>query len=104
AALRQSRQLGRSVVAYEDGDESCRAIAVNGGNDVLGAVLLFRREALGEVAIRTFERSATIIAIVLLSRERMEATKTRDVATLLRALLSPRQDDLALLCERARGF
>ncbi|TWO68902.1 GAF domain-containing protein [Caenimonas sedimenti] len=103
-ALRQSRQIGRSVVAFQQGEESCRAIAVIGGNDVLGAVLLFRRGELDEIAVRTFERSATVIGVVLLSRERMEATKTRDVATLLRALLSPRQDDLALQWDRALGF
>lgn len=101
AALRQSRQIGRSVPAYEDGGETCRAMAVIGGNDVLGAVLLFRAGALDEVAVRTFERSATVIGIVLLSRERVEAVKTRDAAALLRALLSPRQDDLALLQDRA---
>jgi GAF domain-containing protein len=103
-ALRQSRQIGRSVPAYDAGGESCRAIAVIGGDDVLGAVLLYRRGELDDIAVRTFERSATIIGIVLLSRERVEATKTRDMATLVRALLSPRQDDLALLCERALAF
>ena len=101
AALHRSRQLGRSVPAYEAGGESCRLTAVIGGNDVLGSVLLFRRHPLDDVATRTFERSATIVGIVLLSRERLEATRTRDIATLLRALVAPRQDDLALLCERA---
>jgi DNA-binding PucR family transcriptional regulator len=104
AALRRSRQVGRSVVAYEADGETCRVNAVIGGDDVLGSVLLLRRGELDEVAIRTFERSASIMGIVLLSRERMEATKLRDVATLLRALVSPRQDDLALLCERAARF
>lgn len=101
AALRGSRQVGRSVVAFEADGESCRVNAVIGGDDVLGSVLLFRQGELDEVAVRTFERSTTIMGIVLLSRERMEATKVRDVASLLRALLSPRQDDLALLVERA---
>jgi DNA-binding PucR family transcriptional regulator len=104
AALRQSRQSGLSVPAYEQGGESCRAMAVIGGNDVLGAVLLFRRGGLDEVAVRTFERSAAVIGIVLLSRERVEALKTRDAAALLRALLSPRQDDLALAHDRAAAL
>ena len=103
-ALRESRQGGRSVLAYEDQGEWCRAIAVIGGDDVLGAVLLFGRGGLDETAVRTFERSATVVAIVLLSRDRMEATRTRDMASLLRGLLSPRQDDLPLLCERALAF
>ncbi|RYF43369.1 MAG: GAF domain-containing protein [Comamonadaceae bacterium] len=104
SALRQSRQIGHSVAAWQQDGETCRVIAVIGGDDVLGAVLLFRRAALDEVAVRTFERSATVIAIVLLSRERMEVSKTRDLSTLLRSLLAPRQDDLALLCERALGL
>lgn len=107
-ALRQSRQIGRSVLAYEgDGDsegESCRASAVIAGDDVLGSVLLFRRDALDEMSIRTFERSTSVVGIVLLARERMEASQSRDQAALLRALLSPRQDDLAVLAERAVRF
>ncbi len=103
-ALRQSRQMGRSVLAYETNGEACRVNAVIGGHDVLGAVLLFRQEPLEAMAIRTFERCTSVVGIVLLSRERMEATKSRDAATLLRSLVSPRQDDLALLGERAERF
>lgn len=103
-ALSRSRRMGRSLVAYEEGGEACRLNAVIGGNDVLGAVLLFGRDGLDEMAVRNFERSTTIVGIVLLSRERMEATKSRDMAALLRALVSPRQDDPALLAERARAF
>ncbi len=75
-----------------------------GGNDVLGSMLLFHRGALNEMEIRTFERSANIAGIVLLSREHAEATQSRDVSSLLRALISPRQDDLGFLCERAERF
>jgi len=103
-ALGNSRRIGRSVLAYEADGESCRLNAVIGGNDVLGSMLLFRREALDEIAVRTFERSASIVGIVLLSREHAEATQSRDLSSLLRALISPRQDDLALLCERAERF
>ena len=103
-ALRESRQVGRSVIAYEFAGESCRINAVIGGNDVLGSVLLFRQAGLDELAIRTFERCASIVGVVLLSRERVEASRSRDQSTLLRALISPRQDDLALLCERAERF
>ena len=103
-ALRHSRQIGRSVLAYEADGETCRASAVIAGNDVLGSVLLFRREALDEMSIRTFERSTSVVGIVLLARERMEASQSRDQAALLRALVSPRQDDLTVLCERAARF
>lgn len=103
-ALRRSRQGGRSIVAYEVSGEFCRAIAVIGGEDVLGSVLLYRREDLDEIAVRTFERSSTVFGIVLLSQERMEAAKSRDVATFLRSLISPRQDDQAQLSDSAERF
>lgn len=103
-ALARSRQTGRSVIAYEDAGEACRLNAVIGGSAVLGSVLLYRADPLDEIAIRTFERSTGIIGIVLLSHERMEAAKHHDLAELLRALVSPRQMDLALLCERAARF
>lgn len=103
-AASRSRRMGRSVVAYEARGEWCRINAVIGGNDVLGAVLLFGRHALDEMAVRNFERSTNIVGIVLLSRERMEADKGRDMAALLRALVSPRQDEPPILAERARGF
>jgi GAF domain-containing protein len=103
-ALRESRLAGRSVLAYEADGELCRVIAVIGGNDVLGAVLLFRHDDLSEVSIRTFERSSSVIGIVLLSQERIEASKSRDVSSLLRALVSPRQEDAALIWSRAERF
>lgn len=103
-AARQSRQRGRSVVAYEQGGETCRLNVVIGGDDVLGSVLLFTAGDLDAMAIRNFERSTTFIGIVLLSRERMETSQSRDLSALLRALVSPRQDDLPLLRERAQRF
>lgn len=103
-AASQSRQRGRSVIAYEEGGETCRVHAVIGGDDVLGSVLLFTGGELDAMAVRNFERSTTIVAIVLLSRERLQAAQSRDLSVLLRALVSPRQDDLPLLCERARRF
>jgi len=53
------------------------------------------------VAIRTFERSSSVIGIVLLSQERQEASRSRSVATLLRGLVSARQDETALLANAA---
>lgn len=100
-SLRQSRQTGGSVQAYEVGEERCRVMPVIGGEDILGSVALFHRGDLEEVTVRTLERSASVIGIVLLSQERMEANKSRAVATLLRALVSPRQDEAALMADRA---
>lgn len=103
-ALTRSRQDGRSVLACEVDGDLCRVVAVIGGNDVLGAVLLFRRDDLAEISIRTFERSSSIIGIVLLSQERLEARKHRDVSSLLRSLVSPRDDEPALTRDRAARF
>ncbi len=103
-ALRESRLRGRSVLAYEADGEICRVTAVIGGDDVLGAVLLFRHADLGDISIRTLERSASVIGVVLLSQERIEAIKSRDVSTLLRALIFPRQEDAKLIWERAERF
>ncbi|SFM41992.1 helix-turn-helix domain-containing protein [Variovorax sp. OV329] len=100
-ALRLSRQLGRSVEAYAQDGECCRVMPVIGGDDVLGAIALFHRGALEEVAVRTFERSSSVIGIVLLSQERMEAARSRNASALLRTLVSPRQDEAAVLLNRA---
>lgn len=105
AALRESRRSGRSVPAYQVGEgasvETCRVMPVIGGDDVLGAIALFHTGVLAEITVRTFERSSSVIGIVLLSQERTEATRSRGVAALLRALLSPRQDDPAVLLDQA---
>ena len=100
-ALRRSRETGRSVAAYEADGEACRVMPVIGGDDMLGSALLFHRGALEEIAVRTFERCSSVIGIVLLSQQRMEANKHRDASTLLRSLVWPRQDDANLLAHRA---
>lgn len=103
-AVRESRTTGRSVAAYRNDGELCRVMAVIGGNEMPGAILLFRHEDFGDVARRTFERSASIVGIVLLSQERSEARKRRDVSTLVRTLISPRQDEPAITRDRAERF
>jgi len=100
-ALSSSRQVGRSVVAYEAEGESCRVMAVIGGDDVLGSTALFHHGDLDEISVRTFERSSSVIGIVLLSQERMEAARNRGASTLLRTLVSPRQDEPALMANQA---
>ena len=96
-----SRETGRSVVAYASDGECCRVMPVIGGDDILGSALLFHRGELEEVVVRTFERSSSVIGIVLLSQQRMEATRNRSASALLRSLVSPRQDDPAVLANRA---
>lgn len=103
-ALRRARQVGQSVVAYEEDGETCRVMPVIGGEVVLGTLVLFHRGPLEQVTERTFERSSSVIGIVLLSQERQEASRSREMAALLRALVWPRQDDLAVLSNRAERF
>ncbi|XHS78015.1 helix-turn-helix domain-containing protein [Burkholderiaceae bacterium UC74_6] len=103
-ALRQARQAGRSMPAYEIDGETCRVMPVIGGDDMLGALALFHRQPLAEVEERTFERSSSVIGIMLLSQERQEASKSRDMSALLRALLSPRQGELEGLSKRTERF
>jgi GAF domain-containing protein len=100
-AMRASRTVGRSVEAYEVDGEICRVLPVIGGDDILGSALLFHRGKLEEVALRTFERSSSVIGIVLLSQHRIEASRNRSASVLLRSLVSPRQDDPSELADRA---
>ena len=103
-AQRVSRQSGRSVearvVAHESDGECCRVVSVIGGDDVLGSVVLFHRGMLDDVAVRIFERSASVIGVVLLSQQRV-AAKNGGVSALVRALIAPQQDDAAVLADRA---
>jgi sugar diacid utilization regulator len=101
AALGRGRAAGRSVVAYEEGGETCRIMPVFGGGELLGALALYHRGRLEEAAVRTFERSGSVIGVVLLSQERMEAARSRGVASLLRALVAPRPGELSRLAESA---
>jgi len=100
-ALRNSRATGRSEAAYQVDGETCRLLPVIGGDDILGSALLFHRGELEEIAVRTFERSSSVIGIVLLSQQRLEASRSRSASTLLRSLVSARQDDPAVLANRA---
>ena len=93
---------GAQALTYTPAGESCRVMPVIGGEDVLGSIVLFHGEALDEVAIRRFERSSSVIGIVLLSQDRMEAPRSRSVATLLHGLISARQDETALLANAAQ--
>lgn len=101
-AIRASRQVGRSVIAYADEAELCRVVAVIGGSDLLGAILLFRCDDLTDIAIRILERSSSVIGIVLLSEERMEASKHSEVSTLLRSLISAHSEERTSTLEKSR--
>jgi len=103
-ALRAARQSGRSMPAYEVDGETCRVMPVIGGDDMLGALALFRRAPLSEVEQRTFERSTSVIGMQLLAQERHEASKSRDMSALLRALVLPRQGRVEGLADSLERF
>lgn len=103
-AIRESRLAGRSVIAYDDGLEMCSTVPVIAGEDVVGAVLLFRHEGLDEFSRRTYERASTAIGIMLLSHERIEIHNNRDRLALLRGLLLPHEYEWSSTVERACQF
>jgi len=100
-AMRESRMLGRSVVAHGSGPEVCRVSAVVGGSGTLGWMVIWTPGDLNEFEVRIFERSAIMAGIVLLSQERMDLAVNRDRSAILRGLLYWQQDDLAGLSDRA---
>jgi len=103
-ALHAARQSGRSMPAYTHDGETCRVMPVIGGDDMLGALALYHRDPLSEVEERTFERSSSVIGMQLLARERQEASKTRDMAALLRSLVLPRQGKIEGLANSLERF
>lgn len=103
-AARESRKSGRSVIACRSDDETCSVVSVMAGNMVVGAVLLFRRGDPDELSKSIFERSANVVGTVLLSQERMEISKSRDVATFLNGLLLTTPYEPALMLDRAQKF
>lgn len=100
-AIRESRVLGRSVAVPGCSGETCRVAAVVGGSGTLGALAIWTPAELDEFAVRTFERSAMVTGVLLLSQERTELAANADRSALLRGLLSWKQEDLARLSARA---
>ena len=91
-AVRDSDRIGRSVrLPGPDGGVTLVAAAM-GGSGRLGALVLSRSRPLSAAETRTFERSAIVTAIVLLSLERVAQTAHRDVADTVSALLRGADD------------
>lgn len=91
-AVRDSDRIGRSIqLPGPDGGVTIVAAAM-GGSGRLGALVLSRSKPLSAAETRTFERSAIVTAIVLLSLERVAQTAHRDVADTVSALLRGTDD------------
>lgn len=91
-AVRDSDRVGRCIqLPGPDGGVTMVAAAM-GGSGRLGALVLSRAKPLSAAETRTFERSAIVTAIVLLSLERVAQTAHRDVADTVSALLRGTDD------------
>jgi hypothetical protein len=91
-AVRDSDRIGRSIQLLGPDGSVTMVAAAMGGSGRLGALVLSRGKPLSAAETRTFERSAIVTAIVLLSLERVAQTAHRDVADTVSALLRGTDD------------
>lgn len=85
-AVRESDRTGRSVMLVcEDGETALVAAAI-GGSARLGSLVVKRRRPFSAPEIRTFERSAIVTGIVLLSNERIAQSAHRTATDAISAL------------------
>lgn len=94
-AVRESDRTGRSVqVQCEDGDIALVAAAI-GGSARLGSLVFKRRRGFSAPEVRTFERSAIVTGIVLLSIERIAQSAHRSATDAISALVRGTTDPFA---------
>ena len=96
-AFERSRRTGRAV--HVTGDDAWVASA--GGQ---GGLVLWRQEPLSQAQLRTVERAAVMVALVLLAGERVAAAEHRAVQDLVTALLTSPQRDLPRLQREAERY
>lgn len=87
-ASENGRSAGRSV-PLPGMDVASRVVAVVGGGDMLGTLLIRTATALDDHEIRIFERGSTAIAVMALRAEKVHASAQQDVALTIRGLLAP---------------
>ncbi|WP_103035358.1 helix-turn-helix domain-containing protein [Castellaniella caeni] len=83
-ALQDSRLAGRSVSVPGEAGAYCRIAAATGG---LGGLMIRTAQPLRDADIRTFERSAMLASVVLLSRQQRESIAQTDMSSLVRSLI-----------------
>ena len=95
-ALSESRSLGRSVEV--EGRPGSRVAAVMGGGELLGGLAIARGHALAQAEVRILERAASVMSILLMTRERAARYEHREVNAFMSAVLggSGPDDRLAL--------
>lgn len=103
-ALSACRRTGRSHEVECEGGIHVRAAALMGADRLLGAMLISSAGPMTPTQIRTFERSALVAGVVLLSQERRELLGSNESAAAIRALVSWQQESLSALQSRASPF
>lgn len=103
-ALSSCRRTGRSHEVECGAGIRVRAAALMGADRLLGAMLIASDGPMTATQIRTFERSALVAGVVLLSQERSELVVSNESAATIRALVSWQQESLAALQARATPF
>jgi GAF domain-containing protein len=94
-AVRESDRLGRSVqVPAQDGGVALVAAAI-GGSARLGTLVLKRHSVFSAPEVRTFERSAIVTGIMLLSLERIAQLAHKSSADTISALVRGTSDPFA---------
>jgi GAF domain-containing protein len=94
-AVRESDRSGRSVqFRCEDGEVALVAAAI-GGSARLGSLLFKRQRPFSAPEVRTFERSAIVTGIVLLSIERIAQSARRSATDAISALVRGTADPFA---------
>lgn len=99
-ATHDSRAAGRSV-AFPAEDATNRIVAVMGGSEPLGALMIRRNKPLGGHEIRIFERGSTAMAVLALHKEKEHTSARQDANMTLRALLAPGGHDRTDISEKA---
>lgn len=101
AALDDSRLRGRSVPIRAPLGRHARLAAIVGGTRLLGGLLVLDAAPLSDVALRTLERSAMVMALMLLAPPRTLEAQAADAAQLLADLLHPLRVGSAQLARMA---
>lgn len=101
AALDDSRLRGRSVSIRAPVGRHARLAAIVGGTRLLGGLLVLDAAPLSDVALRTLERSAMVMALMLLAPPRTVEAQAADAARLLADLLHPLRAGSAQLARMA---
>lgn len=98
-ALERSSQLGRSVRCEQP---AAWVAAAGDPSGAPGGLVLWRAAELTQPQVRTLERAAVMVALMLLVRERVAVAEQRALGDLIGGLLKHPQGDRATLVREAR--